>query len=176
MTATSSGARRCADMDRSGLFLATGLSISGASPGCATAPTKTPTVAYSVAFDARYIDKAAQRFELPGGWIRAALRGERGGNPRAASPDCAIGSHPSRPRADAVNPRDNIRVGAAYLRQLYDRYDSICALLVAYNNGQRAMRRSLSASLCRRRYATTSRLWRRSSTMILTRLSPERCS
>ncbi|WP_454892298.1 lytic transglycosylase domain-containing protein [Ancylobacter terrae] len=37
--------------------------------------------------------------------------------------------------ADPFDPRDNILAGAAYLRQLHDRYGSVRAMLAAYNAG-----------------------------------------
>ena len=39
--------------------------------------------------------------------------------------------------ADPFNPRDNILAGAAYLREMHDRYGSIAAMLAAYNAGPR---------------------------------------
>ncbi|OYZ67708.1 MAG: transglycosylase, partial [Rhizobiales bacterium 24-66-13] len=70
-------------MHPSVLFLASGLLIDGASPGSATAQTMSPTVANAVTSYAAFIDEAAQRFELPASWIRAVLRAESGGDPRA---------------------------------------------------------------------------------------------
>lgn len=37
--------------------------------------------------------------------------------------------------ADPFDPCDNILVGAAYLREMYDRYGTIPAMLAAYNAG-----------------------------------------
>ena len=37
--------------------------------------------------------------------------------------------------SDPFDPRDNILAGAAYLREMYDRYGTIPAMLAAYNAG-----------------------------------------
>lgn len=134
-------------MRRSVLFLASGLLIGGASLGSAADQTMSPTVAYSVTSYAAFIDEAAQRFELPANWIRAVLRAESGGDPRAVSAAGAMGLMQIMPAtwdelrvhhglgAYPFDPRDNILAGAAYLRQLHDRYGSIRAMLSAYNAG-----------------------------------------
>ena len=134
-------------MRRSALFLASGLLICGASRDPTTAQTTMPVVAYSVTSYAAHIDEAAQRFELPANWIRAVLQAESGGDPRAVSPAGAVGLMQIMPAtwdklrvhhglgADPFDPRDNILAGAAYLRQLHDRYGNIRAMLAAYNAG-----------------------------------------
>ncbi|MBB3774021.1 soluble lytic murein transglycosylase-like protein [Angulomicrobium tetraedrale] len=143
-------------MRRSVLFLASGLLIGGASPGSAAAQTMSQTVAYAVTSYAAFIDEAAQRFELPASWIRAVLRAESGGDPRAVSHAGAMGLMQIMPvtwdelrvhhglGADAFDPRDNILAGAAYLRQLHDRYGSIRAMLAAYNAGPARYEASLA--------------------------------
>jgi membrane-bound lytic murein transglycosylase B len=143
-------------MHRSVLFLAGGLLIGGASPGSATAQTTMPTVVYSVTSYAAHIDEAAQRFELPASWIRAVLQAESGTDPRAVSPAGAMGLMQIMPAtwdelrvyyglgADPFDPRDNILAGAAYLRQLHDRYGSIRAMLAAYNAGPARYEASLT--------------------------------
>ena len=146
-------------MRRSVLFLASGLLIGGASPSSATAQTTMPTVAYSVTSYAAFIDEAAQRFELPASWIGAVLRAESGGDPRAVSHAGAMGLMQIMPvtwdelrvhhglGADPFDPRDNILAGAAYLRQLHDRYGSIRAMLAAYNAGPARYEASLAGTL-----------------------------
>ena len=143
-------------MHPSVLFLASGLLIGGASHGSAAAQTTLPTVAYSVTSYATFIDEAAQRFELPASWIRAVLRAESGGDPRAVSHAGAMGLMQIMPvtwdelrvhhglGADPFDPRDNILAGAAYLRQLHDRYGSIRAVLAAYNAGPARYEASLA--------------------------------
>lgn len=143
-------------MYRAAFFLASGLLIGGASPGSATAQTMSPTVAYSVTSYAAFIDEAAQRFELPASWIRAVLQAESGGDPRAVSPNGAMGLTQIMPAtwdelrahhglgADPFDPRDNILAGAAYLRELHERYGSIRAMLAAYNAGPARYEASLA--------------------------------
>ncbi|TCT00202.1 transglycosylase-like protein with SLT domain [Aquabacter spiritensis] len=143
-------------MHRAALFLASGLLIGGASPGSATAQTMSPTLANAVTSYATFIDEAAQRFELPANWIRAVLRAESGADPRAVSPAGAMGLMQIMPAtwdelrvhyglgADPFDPRDNILAGAAYLRQLYDHYGSIRAMLSAYNAGPARYEASLT--------------------------------
>lgn len=143
-------------MHRAALILASGLLIGGASPGSAAAQTTLPTVAYSVTSYAAFIDEAAQRFELPASWIRAVMQAESGSDPRAVSHAGAMGLMQIMPvtwdelrvhhglGADPFDPRDNILAGAAYLRQLYDRYGGIRAMLAAYNAGPARYEASLA--------------------------------
>jgi len=143
-------------MRRSALFLASGLLVGVVSPGSATAQTMSPTVASAVAFYVPFIDEAAQRFELPANWICAVLRAESGGDPSAVSPAGDMGLMQIMPAtwdelrihhglgADPFDPRDNILAGAAYLRQLHDRYGSIRAMLAAYNAGPARYEASLA--------------------------------
>ncbi len=143
-------------MRRAALFLASGLLIGGGSPGFASAQTMSPSVTYSVTSYAALIDEAAQRFELPANWIRAVLRAESGADPRAVSPAGTMGLMQIMPAtwdelrvhyglgADPFDPRDNILAGAAYLRQLHDRYGSIRAMLAAYNAGPARYEASLA--------------------------------
>ena len=93
-----------------------------------------------------YIAEAAQRFELPAAWIRAVMRAESDGDPHATSPKGAMGLMQVMPDTwadlrvryrlgdDAYEPHDNIIAGAAYIRELFDRYGSP-AWIAAYNAG-----------------------------------------
>ena len=93
-----------------------------------------------------FIDEAARRFGVPGLWIRFVMRSESAGDVRAVSPKGAIGLMQIMPQtyarlreiyglcADPVEPRDNILAGAAYLREMYDRYGTP-GFLAAYNAG-----------------------------------------
>jgi soluble lytic murein transglycosylase-like protein len=93
-----------------------------------------------------FVAEASQRFNIPGDWIRAVMRIESAGDPRAVSPKGAMGLMQIMPKtyaglrarhhlgADAYNPRDNILAGAAYLREMLDRYGS-SGFLAAYNAG-----------------------------------------
>lgn len=93
-----------------------------------------------------HIAEAAQRFELPATWIRAVMRAESDGDPRATSPKGAIGLMQIMPETwaelrvryrlgdDPYDPHDNIVAGAAYIRELFDRYGSP-QWIAAYNAG-----------------------------------------
>ncbi|MHB0713248.1 lytic transglycosylase domain-containing protein [Roseomonas mucosa] len=94
-----------------------------------------------------HIAEAAQRFGIPERWIRAVLRAESAGDMRAISPAGAIGLMQLMPDTwaalrvryrlgrDPHDPRDNIMAGAAYLREMWDRYGNVTAMLAAYNAG-----------------------------------------
>lgn len=96
---------------------------------------------------ADFIAKASQRFGIPENWIRAVLRAESAGDVRAISSAGAMGLMQVMPdtwadvRAryglgrDPYDPRDNIMAGAAYLREMFDRYGNVAAMLAAYNAG-----------------------------------------
>lgn len=95
---------------------------------------------------AAFVADAAQRFAIPAGWIGAVMRVESAGDPHALSPKGAMGLMQLMPRtwadlrlryglgADPYDPRDNIIAGAAYLRELHDRYAGF-GFLAAYNAG-----------------------------------------
>jgi len=95
---------------------------------------------------AGFIREAAQRFGLPVSWISAVMATESGGDVLALSPQGAMGLMQIMPDtwaglcarhglgADPYDPRDNILAGAAYLREMYDRYGSP-GFLAAYNAG-----------------------------------------
>ncbi|QYA11912.1 lytic transglycosylase domain-containing protein [Rhizobium sp. AB2/73] len=92
------------------------------------------------------IAEAARRFGIPEAWIRAVMRVESRGDARAISPKGAIGLMQIMPAtwtvlrarhglgSDPYDPRDNILAGAAYLREMHDRYGSP-GFLAAYNAG-----------------------------------------
>ncbi|MBD3832009.1 MULTISPECIES: lytic transglycosylase domain-containing protein [Brevundimonas] len=92
------------------------------------------------------ITEAAHRFGLPPHWIRAVMQQESGFNPRATSRAGAMGLMQVMPATyaelrrrhglgpDAYDPRDNIMAGAAYLRELHDRF-GLEGMLPAYNAG-----------------------------------------
>ncbi len=93
-----------------------------------------------------HIAEAAQRFGIPAAWIRAVMRVESANDVRAISPKGAMGLMQIMPAtwadlrarhrlgSDPYDPRDNILAGAAYLRELHDRYGSP-GFLAAYNAG-----------------------------------------
>jgi soluble lytic murein transglycosylase-like protein len=95
---------------------------------------------------AGYIAEASRRFSIPESWIRAVMRVESRGQAKAVSPKGAIGLMQIMPDTWAGlrlryrlgrnphDPRDNILAGAAYLREMHDRYGA-AGFLAAYNAG-----------------------------------------
>lgn len=96
---------------------------------------------------ALHVADAARRFGIPEAWIWAVMRVESAGNARAVSSAGAIGLMQIMPAtwaqlrtryglgSDPFDVRDNIMAGAAYLREMYDRYGNASAMLAAYNAG-----------------------------------------
>ena len=92
------------------------------------------------------IAEASRRFGIPESWIRGVMRAESAGNPHAISVKGAMGLMQLMPATwaelrlryalgdDPFHPLDNIMAGAAYLRELHDRYGSP-GFLAAYNAG-----------------------------------------
>jgi soluble lytic murein transglycosylase-like protein len=92
------------------------------------------------------VSEASRRFALPERWIWAVLRAESAFDPRAVSRAGAVGLMQIMPatyaelaRRHALGPdpfaaRDNVAAGAAYLRELYDRFGAP-GFLAAYNAG-----------------------------------------
>ncbi|MGV1989981.1 lytic transglycosylase domain-containing protein [Agrobacterium sp. 22-221-1] len=117
--------------------------------GAATTVAQSAPVARAVAADPHggYIAEASQRFGIPEHWIRAVLRAESAGDVRAISSAGAIGLMQVmtdtwaglrvryRLGHDPYDPRDNIFAGTAYLREMWDRYGNVAAMLTAYNAG-----------------------------------------
>jgi len=95
---------------------------------------------------AAYITEAASRFSVPASWIRAVMRAESAGDVRAVSSAGAMGLMQIMPQTwadlrvrhrlgtDPFDPRANILAGAAYLREMHDRFGSP-GFLAAYNAG-----------------------------------------
>ncbi|ETR77838.1 lytic transglycosylase [Afipia sp. P52-10] len=93
-----------------------------------------------------HVAEASQRFGVPAAWIRAVMRAESAGDVRAISSAGAMGLMQIMPDtwadlrvrhrlgSDPYDPRDNILAGAAYLREMHDRYGSP-GFLAAYNGG-----------------------------------------
>jgi hypothetical protein len=92
------------------------------------------------------IAEASQRFDIPASWLRAVIRVESGGDLHAVSPKGAMGLMQIMPEtwaslqrryglgADPFDAHDNILAGAAYLRELHDRYGAP-GFLAAYDAG-----------------------------------------
>lgn len=95
---------------------------------------------------AAFVAEASQRFGIPAAWIRAVMHAESFGDVRAISSKGAIGLMQIMPEtwaylrqryrlgADPLDAHDNIIAGAAYLRELHDRY-GVPGFLAAYNAG-----------------------------------------
>ena len=135
--------RRCALAATTALCgLLSGTLISDA----AQAETAPPRAAQTSSSYAAYIVEATQRFGVPAHWIVAVMRKESAGDARAVSTKGALGLMQIMPRTwdelraryrlgrDPFDPRDNILAGAAYLRELHDRFGSP-GFLAAYNAG-----------------------------------------
>jgi hypothetical protein len=94
----------------------------------------------------RFVAEAALRFGIPTSWITAVMQAESRGVVRAVSPKGAMGLMQIMPETWAglrsryglgpnpFDPHDNIVAGAAYLRELHDRYGT-AGFLAAYNAG-----------------------------------------
>lgn len=127
-------------------LLLSGLVFLNASPSLALADPRMPVAQSPGDAYADHIAEAAARFELPARWIRAVLEAESAGDPHAISPKGAIGLMQIMPAtwkdlrvrhrlgADPYDPHDNIIAGAAYIRELFDRYGSP-GWIAAYNAG-----------------------------------------
>jgi Transglycosylase SLT domain len=104
---------------------------------------------------AAYVTEASRRFAVPERWIRAVMRVESDGRQRARSKKGAMGLMQIMPRtwtelqsryrlgADPYDARDNILAGAAYIRELSDRY-GMPGFLAAYNAGPGRYERHLA--------------------------------
>ena len=125
----------------SGLFL----------PATATQPllvqTGVPEHAIAAHPYVAQVTEASQRFGIPTTWILAVMRAESAGDLRAVSSAGAMGLMQVMPDTwaglrirhglggDPYDPRDNILAGTAYLREMWDRYGNVAAMLAAYNAG-----------------------------------------
>lgn len=106
-----------------------------------------PAAAASAHPYATHVSEAAQRFGIPEAWIWAVMRAESNGDPAAISHAGAMGLMQVMPGTWAGltaryglgdNPwevRANIHAGAAYLREMVDRYGDLPSALAAYNAG-----------------------------------------
>lgn len=100
-----------------------------------------------------YIAEASQRFGVPEQWVRSVMRAESGGRLFLAghpitSPAGAIGLMQIMPQTygelrwrygldrDPYDPRNSILAGAAYIREMYDRFGA-SGWVAAYNAGPR---------------------------------------
>jgi len=93
-----------------------------------------------------FVTEASQRFGVPDTWIRAVMQVESAGDSNSTSSAGAMGLMQVMPQtyamlrarlglgANPYDPHDNIVAGAAYLREMHDRYGST-GFLAAYNAG-----------------------------------------
>lgn len=136
---------------RSGVGSAVALAIvllsGGAAPVPAIAQEMPAARSAAVHPYAVHVTDAARRFGIPEAWIWAVMRVESGGNSRAVSRAGAMGLMQIMPATwaglraryglgpDPFDVRDNLMAGAAYLREMHDRYGNASAMLAAYNSG-----------------------------------------
>ena len=92
------------------------------------------------------VSEAALRFGIPEEWIYAVMRAESAGRVNATSPVGAMGLMQIMPATWAVlsaryglgndpyDPQANVMAGAAYIREMHDRYGAP-GFLAAYNAG-----------------------------------------
>ena len=104
---------------------------------------------------AEFIAEASTRFAVPASWIRAVMQIESGGDQRATSSRGALGLMQLMPGTwvelsarydlglDPFHPRDNIFAGAAYLKEMRDRFGS-AGFLAAYHAGPTRYERHLA--------------------------------
>ena len=90
----------------------------------------------------RYIDEAAEETQLDSTLIESVIQTESNGNPKAVSSAGAKGlmqlmdsTATDLKVSDVHDPRENIRAGSRYLRQMIDRFGSLELGLAAYNAG-----------------------------------------
>ena len=151
LTAASTLAGWCRSGDRSARHYAV-LILAGALSVCAgsgvavaqSAPVERPAAAHPYA---AHIAEGSQRFGIPEHWIVAVLRAESAGDVRAVSTAGAMGLMQVMPDTwaglrvryslgrDPYDPHDNILAGTAYMREMWDRYGNVAAMLAAYNAG-----------------------------------------
>jgi len=104
---------------------------------------------------AAFVTEASKRFGVPEHWIRAVMHVESSAKQKARSSKGAMGLMQIMPKtwtelraryglgADPYDPRDNVLAGAAYIRELYDRYGAP-GFLAAYNAGPGRYERHLA--------------------------------
>ena len=150
MSRSTASGPRCAAR-RMALLLLSGLTFANVMPAI-TMAQDTPVVRPSTrdAY-ADYIAEASRRFGVPVAWIKAVMRAESAGESRAVSSAGAMGLMQIMPATwtdlrarhglgrDPYDPRDNILAGTAYLREMFDRYGNVGAMLAAYNAGPGAV-------------------------------------
>jgi membrane-bound lytic murein transglycosylase B len=129
-------------------IFASSMLFSGAAHAERALLTTQQTVGHLTNPFAAFVTEASKRFAVPEHWIRAMMRVESGGKLRARSSKGAMGVMQIMPKtwsdlraryglgADPYDLRENILAGAAYIRELHDRYGAP-GFLAAYNAGPR---------------------------------------
>ncbi|WP_375567767.1 lytic transglycosylase domain-containing protein [Oceaniradius stylonematis] len=138
---------RCGARRRIILFLLSGLFISAIGTPPTLAQTAVPERTISAHPHDALVAEASQRFGIPATWIAAVMQAESAGDIHAVSSAGAMGLMQVMPDTwaelriryrlghDPFEPRDNILAGTAYLREMWDRYGNVAAMLAAYNAG-----------------------------------------
>ena len=147
MSCTRPASGRCGARRRILLLLLFGLLIPVVATQPLLAQTDVPEHAIAAHPYAVQVAEASQRFGIPTAWIMAVMRAESAGDLRAVSSAGAMGLTQVMPDTwaglrirhglgrDPFEPRDNILAGTAYLREMWDRYGNVAAMLAAYNAG-----------------------------------------
>lgn len=129
------------------LLLLSGLLIPVTATQPLLAQTGVPEHAIAAHPYAAQVTEASQCFGIPTTWIMAVMRVESAGDLRAVSSAGAMGLMQVMPDTwaglrirhglgqDPFEPHDNILAGTAYLREMWDRYGNVAAMLAAYNAG-----------------------------------------
>jgi hypothetical protein len=137
------------------ILAASMLSSGAAHAGQASSATRRPNDSFVLPF-AAFVTEASKRFGVPAPWIRAVMHVESSAKQRARSSKGAMGLMQIMPKTwtelraryglgvDPFDPRDNILAGAAYIRELYDRYGAP-GFLAAYNAGPGRYERHLAS-------------------------------
>jgi soluble lytic murein transglycosylase-like protein len=127
-------------------FIAVLVTVAGADIHPAMAADPMAAAAPTAERIAQFIASAASRFGIPQAWIYAVMRAESAGDQHAVSHARAMGLMQIMPAtwsylrgryglgADPFDAHDNITAGAAWLKELHDRYGSP-GFLAAYNAG-----------------------------------------
>ena len=113
------------------------------------------------------IQEAARENRLPESLLKALIKVESNFNPRANSIKGCIGLTQLHPETAAElqvdNPwdiRENVFAGAAYLRQLYDKYGSVESSLWAYNAGSSRLEQGILPKETHKYIQDVMRYWR----------------
>jgi soluble lytic murein transglycosylase-like protein len=131
-------------------MLSSGVAHAEQEPSATRRPNHSPVLPF-----AAFVTEASKRFGVPEHWIRTVMHAESGAKQRARSSKGGMGLMQIMPTTwtelraryglgtDPYDLRDNILAGAAYIRELYDRY-GVPKFLAAYNAGPGRYERHLA--------------------------------